>query len=149
MIRIATCSISAYMIQLRNVFTFSSGKFFYFPGIENTMCRFKFMVIYDMPITAEVFSSYPIPASGFNINRNLIHKTRNLNWSRFYNKIIDGIHKSNYTINEPGTHNLTQSRWRQDQFCSQRNCRGWTEADEVPGWGVTKDRFREILENIR
>jgi len=37
-------------------------------------------------------------------------------------------------------HNLTPSRWRQDQFRNQRSCRGWTEADEVPGWGKTKGR---------
>jgi hypothetical protein len=31
--------------------------------------------------------------------------------------------------------NLTPSRWRQDQFRDQRNCRGWIEADEIPHWG--------------
>jgi len=41
--------------------------------------------------------------------------------------------------------NLTPSRWRQDQFRDQRNCRGWTEADHVDGWGVTKGRMAEIL----
>jgi len=42
-------------------------------------------------------------------------------------------------------HNLTPSRWRQDQFRNTRSCRGWTEADEVPGWGRTKGRFDEWL----
>ena len=37
--------------------------------------------------------------------------------------------------------NLTPSRWRQDQFRDQRNCRNWQEADEVPGWG----KLEEIL----
>jgi glycosyltransferase involved in cell wall biosynthesis len=46
-------------------------------------------------------------------------------------------------------HNLTPSRWRQDQFRDRRNCRGWTEADEVPGWGVTKGRFAEFLKEAR
>jgi hypothetical protein len=45
-------------------------------------------------------------------------------------------------------HNLTASRWRQDQFRDKRNCQGWTEADEVPGWGRTKGRFAEILREV-
>ena len=32
-------------------------------------------------------------------------------------------------------YNLTPSRWKQSEFRNQRNCKGWTEADEVPGWG--------------
>jgi hypothetical protein len=34
--------------------------------------------------------------------------------------------------------NLTPSRWKQEQFRNKKNCRGWKEADEVPGWGKTK-----------
>ena len=30
--------------------------------------------------------------------------------------------------------NLTPSRWRKDQFRSQKNCRNWQEADKPPGW---------------
>jgi glycosyltransferase involved in cell wall biosynthesis len=45
-------------------------------------------------------------------------------------------------------HNLTQSRWRQDQFRSQRACRGWTLADEVPGWGMMKGRIPELLSSF-
>lgn len=41
--------------------------------------------------------------------------------------------------------NLTQSRWRKDQFRSQKSCQGWTLADEVPGWGQTKGKFKELL----
>jgi len=41
--------------------------------------------------------------------------------------------------------NLTQSRWSQDQFRSKRSCQGWTLSDEVPGWGVTKGKFPELL----
>lgn len=44
--------------------------------------------------------------------------------------------------------NLTESRWSQEQFRDKRNCRGWVEADEVPGWGVTKGRFTEFLSGI-
>lgn len=44
--------------------------------------------------------------------------------------------------------NLTPSRWRQDQFRNQRSCRGWKEAEEVPGWGQTKGCFKEFLNNI-
>jgi hypothetical protein len=44
--------------------------------------------------------------------------------------------------------NLTRTRWRKDQFRNQRYTKGWTEADEVPGWGVTKGRFPEFLEGV-
>jgi hypothetical protein len=44
--------------------------------------------------------------------------------------------------------NLTPTRWSRDQFRNQRFTRGWTEADCVPGWGVTRGRFREILRGI-
>jgi len=46
-------------------------------------------------------------------------------------------------------HNLTPSRWRQDQFRDKRNCKGWTEGDAIPGWGVTKGRFAEFLAGLR
>ena len=45
-------------------------------------------------------------------------------------------------------HNLTQSRWRQDQFRSQKFCQGWTEAEDVPGWGRTLGRFDEFLHDV-
>lgn len=45
-------------------------------------------------------------------------------------------------------HNLTESRWSREQFRSQRNCQGWTEADEVPGWGMTRGRFDEWLREL-
>jgi hypothetical protein len=35
--------------------------------------------------------------------------------------------------------NLTPTRWRKDQFRDQRYTKGWTEADEVPGWGRFED----------
>lgn len=45
--------------------------------------------------------------------------------------------------------NLTPSRWRQDQFRDKRNCQGWIEADNVPGWGTTLNRLQEMLdENV-
>jgi hypothetical protein len=42
--------------------------------------------------------------------------------------------------------NLTPSRWSQDEFRDKKTCQGWKIADDVPGWGITKDRFNEILE---
>lgn len=44
-------------------------------------------------------------------------------------------------------HNLTPSRWQQNQFRNLRSCRGWMEADEVPGWGKAKGRFKAFLED--
>lgn len=44
--------------------------------------------------------------------------------------------------------NLTPSRWKPEQFRDQRNCRGWIEADEVPGWGMTSGRFAELLREL-
>jgi len=44
-------------------------------------------------------------------------------------------------------HNNTFTRRRMDksQFRSERSCRGWTEADEIPFWGKTLGRFDEFL----
>jgi len=44
--------------------------------------------------------------------------------------------------------NLTPSRWRQDQFRNPKACLGWTEADEVPGWGVTRGRMPELMRKL-
>jgi hypothetical protein len=37
--------------------------------------------------------------------------------------------------------NLTKSRWSKEQFRSQRNCKNWQEADEVPGW----ESYKELI----
>lgn len=44
--------------------------------------------------------------------------------------------------------NLTVSRWSKDEFRNKRNLHGWKEADEVPGWGITKGRVKEILDSV-
>lgn len=44
--------------------------------------------------------------------------------------------------------NLTPSRWRQDQFRDQRNCRGWKESDTVPGWDYQEGKFVEFLKQL-
>ncbi len=46
-------------------------------------------------------------------------------------------------------HNLTSTRWSRDQFRNQKYTAGWTEGDGVPGWGITKGRFTEFLEDVR
>ena len=51
---------------------------------------------------------------------------------------IDIRHKNCYTSN----------RWTQAEFRDKNTCLGWTMADEVPFWGVTKGRFKEILRGI-
>lgn len=45
-------------------------------------------------------------------------------------------------------HNLTRNRWSQDQFRDKRTCQGWRMEEEVPGWGRTKGRMREMLREI-
>ena len=44
--------------------------------------------------------------------------------------------------------NLTRSRWRVEDFRDKRFCQGWTMADSVDGWGVTKGRFEEFLNEV-
>lgn len=41
--------------------------------------------------------------------------------------------------------NLTWSRFKKEQYRSQKSIQGWTLADEIPGWGKTKDRFGAFL----
>lgn len=45
-------------------------------------------------------------------------------------------------------HNLTSSRWSQSEFRDPKSCLGWTLSDQVPGWGVTKGRFKEFLASL-
>lgn len=44
--------------------------------------------------------------------------------------------------------NLTESRWRKDQFRNQKYTEGWVEGDGVPGWGRTAGRFSEFLADL-
>lgn len=41
--------------------------------------------------------------------------------------------------------NLTKAKWKPEDYRNQRYAKGWTETDEVPGWGLTKGRFKEFL----
>jgi hypothetical protein len=43
----------------------------------------------------------------------------------------------------------SRKRMDKSQFRSDRSCRGWTEADEVPGWGKIRGRFDEFIEEIK
>lgn len=40
---------------------------------------------------------------------------------------------------------MTPGRWSQDQFRNKNSCRGWTESDRVPGWGITLGAFSKFL----
>jgi len=42
----------------------------------------------------------------------------------------------------------TSKRMDKSQFRNEHSCRGWKEADEVPGWGKIKSRFNEFLREI-
>ncbi len=44
--------------------------------------------------------------------------------------------------------NLTSNRFDPKQFRSKRSIKGWTLADEVPGWGKTKDRFDSFIYDL-
>lgn len=44
--------------------------------------------------------------------------------------------------------NLTPSRWNKEQFRNEKYTDGWTELNEVPGWGVTENRLPDILASI-
>jgi glycosyltransferase involved in cell wall biosynthesis len=93
-----------------------------------------------------------------------------------YRKRVERVAKEGYSRNmgfEPGTHspprgvdnykaesyftkmpnvdirhgtNLTKSRWSQDQFRNKNTCTGWRMADEIPGWGMSKGRFNDFLQ---
>ncbi len=48
-------------------------------------------------------------------------------------------------------HNLTASRWSPTEFRDQRNCRGWREVTEIPGWGRAADlaySMREVVHGV-
>jgi len=45
--------------------------------------------------------------------------------------------------------NLTPNRWNQEQFRNKRSCRNWQEADEVPGWGMTKELVNGLAQEVR
>lgn len=44
--------------------------------------------------------------------------------------------------------NLTPSRWKKEQFRNPRFTDGWTESDEIPGWGKIKDNVASILASV-
>ena len=52
----------------------------------------------------------------------------------------------NINIRHPNA--FTRQRMSKDQFSGPNARRGWTESDEVPGWGRTKGRFNEILASL-
>mgnify|MGYP007071610790 CR=1 FL=1 len=66
---------------------------------------------------------------------------------------VDDIACDNYQSKFPNIDirhetNLTPSRWNKDQFRNQKYTQGWTEADEIPSWGITKGRIKDLLSLI-
>ncbi len=41
--------------------------------------------------------------------------------------------------------NLSPTRWKKEQFRNKKYTKGWKEVDEIPGWGVVKNRFDELI----
>jgi hypothetical protein len=63
---------------------------------------------------------------------------------------VDEYHAESWESEYPNidirhSNNLTANRWKKEQFRSENSIRGWKEADEVPGWGRTKDQFDKVL----
>lgn len=57
---------------------------------------------------------------------------------------IDDLQAEDYRSEFPNVdirhkNNLTQNRFRKDQFRNARSYAGWTESDSIPGWGKGKD----------
>jgi glycosyltransferase involved in cell wall biosynthesis len=44
--------------------------------------------------------------------------------------------------------NTSKTRWSPDEFRDKRTCEGWQESDRIDGWGVTKGRFNEFLQDV-
>jgi hypothetical protein len=89
-----------------------------------------------------------VEAHGFSRQNGFEPGTRRIRHGGF-----DDVHAETWMSPYPNIdvrhgHNLTPSRWRQDQFRNQKYCQGWTESDSVPGWGKTKDRFSEFLADV-
>jgi len=66
---------------------------------------------------------------------------------------VDNISSGTWRSKQPNidirhANNLTWSRWKQEQFRNKRSIRGWTEAEEVPDWGRTQDRFDQFLREV-
>ena len=66
---------------------------------------------------------------------------------------VDDLTSDSYQAESPNIDlrhdtNLTPSRWNKDQFRNQRYTDGWTEAGEVPTWGITRNRIPEIISSI-
>lgn len=40
--------------------------------------------------------------------------------------------------------NLSPTRWKKSQFRNQKFTKGWVEANEIPGWGKTKDLIKKL-----
>jgi glycosyltransferase involved in cell wall biosynthesis len=43
------------------------------------------------------------------------------------------------------TATLTHAKWSPDEFRNSRYSKGWKESDRVPFWGITENRFEEVL----
>jgi len=47
-----------------------------------------------------------------------------------------------------GNWNLTATRWTKDGFRNKKNLYAWTETEEVPYWGKTKDNMEQLLGDL-
>lgn len=66
---------------------------------------------------------------------------------------VDDLKAESYSSHFPNLDirhetNSTQSRWKKEEYRNQRYTDGWLEADEVPGWGITRNNVPFLLNSI-
>lgn len=115
---------------------------FYHAGSVSMMCAYREVLLAHYKARVE-----KVEKEGFNFRlgfepgnrrppRGVDNYGREMRWSDF--PCIDIRHGLN----------LLKSRWKREEFRNQKTLWAWKEADEVPGWGKTKDRFGEILNDV-
>lgn len=77
------------------------------------------------------------------------HEPGNNRWSR---RLLPGATASSWmsagaNVDIKSESCLTRGRWRKQDW-NPKATRGWTERDDVPGWGVTKERMPAFLRDV-
>lgn len=89
-----------------------------------------------------------VDAHGFSRRNGFEPGTRHVRHGGFDDAPVETWLSAGPNVDIRHGHNLTESRWRQEQFRNQKFCQGWRLDDGVPGWGQTKGRFDAWLNDI-